>query len=105
LLVGQRPQRGFSLLAPRTQPKFAAALLHEPQTWCTGAGRNRVFVAPGSANRSRSPLTVHYFPLAPFSEQREKQETENGPVRAEFFSAEAAERLPHTSVFLGIFRH
>ena len=35
LLVGQRPQRVFSLLAPRTQPKFAAALLHEPQTWCT----------------------------------------------------------------------
>jgi hypothetical protein len=22
-------------LAPRTQPKFAAALLYEPQTWCT----------------------------------------------------------------------
>src|SRR5258707_15076494 len=35
LLVGQRPQRVFSLLAPRTQPKFAAALLYEPQTWCT----------------------------------------------------------------------
>src|SRR5271165_5295156 len=35
LLVGQRPQRVFSLLAPRTLPKFAAALLYEPQTWCT----------------------------------------------------------------------
>src|SRR5258707_15209296 len=35
LLVSQRPQRGFSFLAPRTQPKFAAALLYEPQTWCT----------------------------------------------------------------------
>jgi hypothetical protein len=35
LFVGQRPQRVFSLLAPRTQPKFAAALLYEPQTWCT----------------------------------------------------------------------
>jgi DNA-binding helix-hairpin-helix protein with protein kinase domain len=35
LLVGQRPQRVFSLLAPRTQPKFAAALLYEPQTWRT----------------------------------------------------------------------
>jgi len=33
LLVAQRPQRVFSLLAPRTQPKFAAALLYEPQTW------------------------------------------------------------------------
>src|SRR5271157_1420127 len=31
LLVGQRPQRVFSLLAPRTQPKFAAVLLFEPQ--------------------------------------------------------------------------
>src|SRR5260221_9986106 len=36
LLVSQRPQRVFSFLAPRTQPKFAAALLYEPQTWCTG---------------------------------------------------------------------
>ena len=35
LLVSQRPQRVFSFLAPRTQPKFAAALLYEPQTWCT----------------------------------------------------------------------
>jgi len=35
LLVGQRPQRVFSLLAPRIQPKFAAALLYQPQTWCT----------------------------------------------------------------------
>jgi hypothetical protein len=41
LLVGQRPQRVFSLLPPvrlgppRTRPKFAAALLYEPQTWCT----------------------------------------------------------------------
>jgi DNA-binding helix-hairpin-helix protein with protein kinase domain len=37
LLVGQRPQRVFSLLAPRTQPKCAAALLYEPQTRCTSA--------------------------------------------------------------------
>src|SRR5258708_20666982 len=36
LLVSQRPQRVFSFLAPRTQPKFAAALLYDPQTWCTG---------------------------------------------------------------------
>ena len=35
LLVSQRPQRVFSFLAPRTRPKFAAALLYEPQTWCT----------------------------------------------------------------------
>jgi hypothetical protein len=41
LLVSQRPQRVFSFLLPvrlgppRTQPKFAAALLYEPQTWCT----------------------------------------------------------------------
>src|ERR1700692_3239261 len=27
--------RGFSLLAPRTRPKFAAALLYQPQAWCT----------------------------------------------------------------------
>src|ERR1700693_2774933 len=40
LLVGQRPQRVFSLLAPRTQPKFAAALLYGPQTWCTRGWRN-----------------------------------------------------------------
>ena len=25
----------FSLLAPHNQTKFAAALLYEPQTWCT----------------------------------------------------------------------
>jgi len=37
LLVSQRPQRVFSFLAPHTQPKFAAALLYQPQTWCTGA--------------------------------------------------------------------
>src|SRR3982074_1438673 len=35
LLVSQRPQRVFSFLAPRTQPKFAAAPLYAPQTWCT----------------------------------------------------------------------
>jgi hypothetical protein len=35
LLVGQRPLRVFSLLAPRTRPKSAAALLYEPRTWCT----------------------------------------------------------------------
>src|SRR5258708_7955880 len=35
LLVGQRPQRVFSVLAPRAQPKFAAALLYGPQTWYT----------------------------------------------------------------------
>jgi hypothetical protein len=44
LLVSQRPQRVFSFLLPvrlgppRTQPKFAAALLYEPQTWCTSCG-------------------------------------------------------------------
>src|SRR5580693_6279053 len=37
LLVSQRPPRVFSLLAPRTQPKFAAALLYQPQTWCTSS--------------------------------------------------------------------
>src|ERR1700693_1753122 len=45
LLVSQRPQRVFSFLLPvrlgppRTQPKFAAALLYEPQTWCTSRWR------------------------------------------------------------------
>jgi hypothetical protein len=39
LLVSQRPQRVFSFLASRTQPKFAAALLYEPQIWCTRACR------------------------------------------------------------------
>jgi len=37
LLVSQRPPWVCSLLAPRTQPKFAAALLYEPQTWCTSS--------------------------------------------------------------------
>jgi hypothetical protein len=37
LLVSRRPQRVFSFLAPRTQPKFAAALLYEPQTSCTSS--------------------------------------------------------------------
>ncbi len=31
----KRPPRAFSLLAPRTRPEFAAALLYESQTWCT----------------------------------------------------------------------
>jgi hypothetical protein len=44
LLVSQRPQRVFSFLAPRTQPKFAAALLYEPQTWRTSSW----ILAPGS---------------------------------------------------------
>jgi hypothetical protein len=39
LLVSQRPQRVFSFLASRTQPKFAAALLYEPQTWRTNPFR------------------------------------------------------------------
>jgi hypothetical protein len=53
LLVSQRPQRVFSFLLPvrlgppRTQPKFAAALLYEPQTWCT---RDR-FREPPAAER------------------------------------------------------
>jgi hypothetical protein len=29
LLVGQRPQRVFSLFASRIQPKYAAALLYQ----------------------------------------------------------------------------
>jgi hypothetical protein len=51
LLVSQRPQRVFSFLAPRTQTKFAAALLYEPQTWCTSttAAFDPLFV---SFNRS-----------------------------------------------------
>src|SRR6202007_1433710 len=53
LLVGQRPQRVFSLLAPRTQPKFAAALLYEPQTWCTSVR----FGATNPVVLSFSPMT------------------------------------------------
>jgi hypothetical protein len=48
LLVSQRPQRVFSFLAPRTQPKFAAALLYEPQTWCTNTSISRGFRTHGS---------------------------------------------------------
>ena len=50
LLVGQRPQRVFSLLAPRIQPKFAAALLYQPQTWCS---RPTLFISVMSL---RSPV-------------------------------------------------
>jgi hypothetical protein len=45
LLVGQRPQRVFSLLPPvrlgppHTQPKSTAALLYQSQKWCTRTGR------------------------------------------------------------------
>jgi hypothetical protein len=35
LLVSRRPQRVFSLLASRTQPKSAAALLYHSRKWCT----------------------------------------------------------------------
>jgi hypothetical protein len=38
LLVGQRPQRVFCLLAPRTQPKSTAALLYQSRKWCTRPG-------------------------------------------------------------------
>src|SRR5215469_2290621 len=41
LLVGQRPLRVFSLLASRTRPKSAAALLYEPRTWCTTSLRTQ----------------------------------------------------------------
>ena len=34
-LIGQRPQRVFSLFASRIQPKFAAAPLPQSLTWCT----------------------------------------------------------------------
>jgi hypothetical protein len=34
-LIGQRPQRVFSLFASRIQPKYAAAPLHQSLTWCT----------------------------------------------------------------------
>jgi hypothetical protein len=56
LLVSQRPQWVFSLLAPRTQPKFAAALLYESQTWCT---------SPAGPN-----LTPHLYPVCDESEVR-----------------------------------
>jgi hypothetical protein len=36
-LIGQRPQRVFSLFASRIQPKYAAAPLHQSLTWCTRA--------------------------------------------------------------------
>jgi len=46
LLVGQRPQRVFSLLASRhPSQKFAAALLYEPQTWCTAFLRNTTHIS------------------------------------------------------------
>src|SRR5580692_6857647 len=55
LLVGQRPPRVFSLLAPRTQPKFAAALLYEPQTWCTNPfRRHHLQVVHGVRGRRQS---------------------------------------------------
>jgi hypothetical protein len=38
LLVGQRPQRVFFLLAPRIQPKSATALLYQSRKWCTNRG-------------------------------------------------------------------
>ena len=60
LLVSQRPQRVFSFLAPRTQPKFAAALLYEPQTWCTRSqnpgSRRRVGGAMTNTNETSRPL-------------------------------------------------
>jgi hypothetical protein len=34
-LIGQRPQRVFSLFASRIQPKYAAAPLPQSLTWCT----------------------------------------------------------------------
>src|SRR6266403_4153685 len=34
-LIGQRPQRVFSLFASRIQPKYAAAPLHQSLTWYT----------------------------------------------------------------------
>src|SRR5258708_38014615 len=68
LLVSQRPQRVFSFLAPRTQPKFAAALLYELQTWCT---RQRAELQAPSAKRqapqeSRQQEAINPF-LAPLS--------------------------------------
>ena len=55
LLVGQRPQRVFSLLAPRTQPKFAAALLYEPQTWCT---RRAASVSLSRTSKKRPGIVI-----------------------------------------------
>jgi hypothetical protein len=37
-LIGQGPQRVFSLFASRIQPKFAAAPLPQSLTWCTSKG-------------------------------------------------------------------
>src|SRR5258708_20327889 len=34
-LIGQRPQRVFSLFASRIQPKYKAAPLPQSLTWCT----------------------------------------------------------------------
>jgi hypothetical protein len=51
LLVGQRPQRVFSLLAPHTQPKSAAALLYELRLGALVYGRIHVTrAACGSAS-------------------------------------------------------
>jgi hypothetical protein len=54
LLVSQRPQRVFSFLTSRTQPKFAAALLYEPQTWRTGVHLTAMSVRTASANSAES---------------------------------------------------
>jgi hypothetical protein len=38
--AGMLPCTPVRLGPPRTQPKFAAALLYEPQTWCTMSQKN-----------------------------------------------------------------
>src|ERR1700730_1834614 len=58
LLVGQRPQRVFSLLAPRAQPKLAPALLYEPQTWCTSS---KEAIRTALANNRIGPTSVLGF--------------------------------------------
>jgi hypothetical protein len=50
LLVGQRPQRVFSLLPPvrfgppRTQPKSTAALLYQSRKWCTSPATTELII-------------------------------------------------------------
>src|ERR1700746_1710334 len=53
LLVSQRPQRVFSFLAPRTHQKFAAALLYEPQTWCTSDLSAKAMLFRGQATTKK----------------------------------------------------
>src|SRR4029077_16226345 len=73
-LIGQRPQRVFSLFASRIQPKYTVAPLHQSLTWCTSSHRDPTSSQDSKPTRSQAHRTMS---------DRQVAATEESPGNAE----------------------